>query len=143
MKFRILLMFLLAPLLSFSSLSYAEDEDADAAAIEEDVRYLDIKPAVVTNYGGVGRMSYIKAEVSLQVGSQEEFQKVFHHFPSLRHALVMRLGQQTDATIAAGAAREALRQQVLADMKAIMEEEEEGGEEMIDDVLFSAFFVQR
>ena len=32
---------------------------------------------------------------------------------------------------------------VLADMKAVMAEEEEGGEEMIDDVLFSAFFVQR
>ncbi|EGG98163.1 ABC transporter2C ATP-binding protein [gamma proteobacterium IMCC2047] len=142
MKFKVLWLFLLAPLLAFSTVSYAEDEDADAESLE-DVRYLDIKPAVVTNYGGVGRMSYIKAEVSLQVGSQEDFQKVFHHFPSLRHSLVMLLGQQTDATIAAGAPREALRQQVLAQMRAIMEEEEEGGADMIDDVLFSAFFVQR
>ena len=55
----------------------------------------------------------------------------------------MLLGQQTDATIAAGAPREALRQQVLAEMRAIMKEEEEEGEDMIDDVLFSAFFVQR
>jgi len=139
MKIKILLLFLLAPLLV--SPVYAEDEE-EGEAVEE-VRYLDIKPAVVTNYGGVGRMSYIKAEVSLQVGSQEDFEKVFHHFPSLRHSLVMLLGQQTDATIAAGAPREALRQQVLADMKAIMKEEEEDGEDMIDDVLFSAFFVQR
>jgi len=139
MKFKILLMFLLVPLLATPV--YAEDEEEGEAV--EDVRYLDIKPAVVTNYGGVGRMSYIKAEVSLQVSSHDSFQKVFHHFPSLRHSLVMLLGQQTDATIAAGAAREALRQQVLADMRAVMEEEEEGGEDMIDDVLFSAFFVQR
>ena len=86
MKFKVLWLFLLAPLLAFSTVSYAEAEDADAESFE-DVRYLDIKPAVVTNYGGVGRMSYIKAEVSLQVGSQEDFQKVFHHFPSLRHSL--------------------------------------------------------
>jgi len=138
MKFKILLMFLLAPLLVFPV--YAADEEETP---EEEVRYLDIKPAVVTNYGGVGRMSYIKAEVSLQVGSHEAFQKVFHHFPSLRHSLVMLLGQQTDASIAAGEPREALRQQVLADMKAIMKEEEEDGEGMIEDVLFSAFFVQR
>lgn len=139
MKFKFLSALLLAPLLVLSSYSYAQDEEVDL----DEVRYLDIKPAVVTNYGGVGRMSYIKAEISLQVGSQEKFQKVFHHFPSLRHALVMLLGQQTDATIAAGAPREALRQQVLAEMRAIMKEEEEGGEDMIDDVLFSAFFVQR
>jgi len=139
MKIKILLLFLLAPLLA--SPVYAEDEEE--GEVVEDVRYLDIKPAVVTNYGGVGRMSYIKAEVSLQVGSQEDFDAVFHHFPSLRHSLVMLLGQQTDATIAAGAPREALRQQVLADMRAIMAEEEDGGKDMIDDVLFSAFFVQR
>lgn len=139
MKFKILLMFLLAPLLAFPVYA-ADEEEGDAV---EEVRYLDIKPAVVTNYGGVGRMSYIKAEVSLQVGTQDDFQKVFHHFPSLRHSLVMLLGQQTDASIAAGAPREALRQQVLTDMRAVMEEEEEGGKDMIDDVLFSAFFVQR
>lgn len=142
MKFKILMMFLLAPLLAFSTFSYAEDEAAEGE-VDDEIRYLDIKPAVVTNYGGVGRMSYIKAEVSLQVSSHENFQKVFHHFPSLRHTLVMLLGQQTDATIAAGAPREALRQQLLAEMKAVMTAEEEGGEEMIDDLLFSAFFVQR
>lgn len=140
MNFRFFSVLLLIPLLMLSGHSYAQDE---GGVDLDEVRYLDIKPAVVTNYGGVGRMSYIKAEVSLQVTSQQSFQKVFHHFPSLRHALVMLLGQQTDATIAAGAPREALRQQVLAEMRAIMKEEEEGGENMIDDVLFSAFFVQR
>lgn len=138
MKVKILLLFLLAPLLA-SGVYAADEEDA----LLEDVRYLDIKPAVVTNYGGVGRMSYIKVEASLQMGSQEDFQTVFHHVDYLRHALVMRLGQQTDATIAAGAPREALRQQVLTDMKAVMAEEEEGGEDLVEDVLFSAFFVQR
>ena len=57
MKFRILMMFLLAPLLAFSSLTYAEDEESEGVS-DEDVRYLDIKPAVVTNYGGVGRMIF-------------------------------------------------------------------------------------
>jgi len=135
MKIRVLLLLLLAQLLIMPA--QAEETEIE----EEEVRYLDIKPAIVTNYGGPGRMSYIKVEVSLQVDSHEEFQAVFHHFPSLRHALVMMLGRQTDTSMTAGEAREALRAEALAELKAIMVVEE--GEEMIDDLLFSSFFVQR
>ena len=136
MKIRVLLLFLLAQLLVVPA--QAEEE---AEVVKDEVRYLDIRPAIVTNYGGPGRMSYIKAEVSLEVNSHEEFQMVFHHFPSIRHALVMLLGQQTDESIVAGEARDQLKTQALAELRAIMVAEE--GEEMIDDLLFSSFFVQR
>lgn len=136
MKIRVFLLLLMAQLLVMPA--YAEDE---AEAVEDEVRYLDIKPAIVTNYGGPGRMSYIKVEVSLQVDSQEEFTTVFHHFPSIRHELVMLFGRQTDESIAIGEPREAIRAEALAKINAIMMEEEEA--EMVDDLLFSSFFVQR
>lgn len=135
MKIRIFLLLLITQL--FVMPAYAEEEVVE----EEEVRYLDMKPAIVTNYGGPGGMSYIKVEVSLQVDSHEEFQKVFHHFPSIRHALIMLLGRQTNETIAAGEPREALRAEALAQIQAIMMVEEE--EKMVDDLLFSSFFVQR
>lgn len=136
MKIKVFLLLLMAQLLVMPA--YAEDE---AEVAEDEVRYLDIKPAIVTNYGGPGRMSYIKVEVSLQVDSQEEFTTVFHHFPSIRHELVMLFGRQTDESIAIGDPREAIRAEALAKINAIMMEEEEA--EMVDDLLFSSFFVQR
>ena len=136
MKIRVFLLLLMAQLLVMPT--YAEDE---AEEVEDEVRYLDIKPAIVTNYGGPGRMSYIKVEVSLQVDSQEEFRTVFHHFPSIRHELVMLFGRQTDGSIAIGEPREAIRAEALAKIKAVMMAEEEA--EMVDDLLFSSFFVQR
>lgn len=136
MKIRMFLLLLIAQL--FLMPAYAEDEVEEGA---DEIRYLDIKPAIVTNYGGPGRMSYIKVEVSLQVDSQEEFQTVFHHFPSIRHELVMLFGRQTDETVVAGEQREILRAEALAKIQAIMMEEEEAN--MVDDLLFSSFFVQR
>ena len=136
MKIKVLLLLLMAQLLVMPA--YAADE---AEMVEDEVRYLDINPAIVTNYGGSGRMSYIKVEVSLQVGSQEEFATVFHHSPSIRHELVMLFGRQTDESIAIGEPREAVRAEALAKVRAVMMEEEEA--EMVDDLLFSSFLVQR
>ncbi|MEZ5523506.1 MAG: flagellar basal body-associated FliL family protein [Pseudomonadales bacterium] len=135
MKIKILLMFLLAQLLVLPAQAEEEAEETP------EIRYLEIKPAIVTNFGGPGRMKYIKAEVSLQVDSHEEWQAITHHILALRHTLVMLLSRQTDATIAAGEAKEQLRQTALAELQAVMEAEE--GEPMIDDLLFSSFFVQR
>lgn len=135
MKIKVFLVFFLAQLLVFP---VQAEEDVEEAP---EIRYLDMKPAIVTNFGGPGRMKYIKAEVSLQVDSHEEFQTVFHHFPLLRHTMVMLLSRQNDATIAAGEAKEQLRLAALAELQAVMQTEE--GEPMIDDLLFSSFFVQR
>lgn len=134
MRIQVFLLLFIAQLLTMPA--YADDE-----VVEDEIRYLDMKPAIVTNYGGAGRMSYIKVEVSLQVDSQEEFTAVFHHFPLIRHELVMLFGHQTDETVAIGDPREAIRTQALAKIKAVMMEEE--GDEMVDDLLFSSFFVQR
>ncbi len=124
--------------LLFSLPAFADDkEDVNV----DETRYLDLAPALVTNFGGPGRMKYIKAEVSLKVDSQDELRAVMHHKPLLRHTMVMLLTRQTDETVGSKEGKEKLRLEALAATQAMMEAEE--GKPIIDDLLFSTFFVQR
>jgi flagellar FliL protein len=134
MNLKFLLMILLSALLTVPAM--AEEE-----VNTKEVRYVGLTPALVTNYGGPGRMKYIKAEISLRVNSQDAFRAVKHHLPSLRHTLVMLLSRQTDDTVESSDAKEHLRGSALEELQAVMQAEE--GAAMIEDVLFSTFFVQK
>lgn len=136
MKLRLFILILLAPLIALP-LAAAEEaaEDADG------IRYIELKPAFVTNYGGPGRLKYIKTEISLRVDTQQAYRLVRHHMPSLRHALIMVLTQQTDDSVDTMEGKEQIRMQSLSSLQEIMKQEE--GEPYIEDVLFSSFFVQR
>jgi len=119
----------------FSFPLLAQEEEAD------EVRYIDLTPAFVANYGPPGKMRYIKAEVSLRVSSQDGYRKVIHHAPSLRHEIVMFLSRQTDETMADSELKEQLRLDALSALQSVMQQEE--GSEIVEDLLFSTFFVQR
>ena len=136
MKLKYLVLLLFAQLLSLPVLA---EEKVEGAA--DETRYLELSPPLVTNYGGPGRMKYIKAEVSLRVDSQDEFRAVMHHVPLLRHTMVMLLSKQTDESVGSQESKEQLRLEALAATQAMMQAEE--GKPMIDDLLFSTFFVQR
>lgn len=127
----------LAPFLSVSV--FAEDEESEKLA--EEVRYVELKPPFVTNYGGPGKLKYVKAEVSLRVDSQLAFRAVNNHIPFLRHTIIMVLSQQTDESVTTMEGKEQIRLQALSELQEIMKKEE--GEVMIEDLLFSSFFVQR
>lgn len=113
----------------------------DAAAAE--VRYVPLQPSFVANFGdaGDGRLSYIKADVSLRVSGQEGVTVARYHLPALRNALVLLFSSQDHASMASGDGRESLRAEALARIRAILEAEE--GEPYVEDVLFTNFFVQR
>lgn len=122
------------------SLPVQSQEEESGEGVDE-VRYIELTPAIVTNYGGPGKLKYIKAEVSLRVSTQEAYRSVVRHMPLLRHTVVMLLGEQTDETIADSAAKDELRQAALAQVKAAMQKE--AGGPMVEDLLFSTFFVQQ
>ena len=134
MKLKLLFVFLLSAVLTVPAMAEEEVDEAE-------VRYVDLTPPLVTNYGGPGRMKYIKAEISLRVDSQDAFRAVVHHVPSLRHALVMLLTRQTDESVGSTEAKEVLRVAALEELQAVMTAEE--GDPMIKDLLFSTFFVQK
>ena len=76
----------------------AQEEGAAPAAI-----YLPLKPAFVVNYGGVGRLKYLKAEISVRVDSTEVANALRHHMPFARNNLVLLFTAQTEETISSQA----------------------------------------
>jgi flagellar FliL protein len=139
-----LLSLLLLTLLAAAPASHAnsgakkEGEGSAAGASE----YLDIKPALITNYGGPGPIHFIKAEIALRVGkNQDEAIKVVHHMPHIRHELVMLLSRQTEDSIATMEGKEQLRKDALAAVQNVVKNEE--GKPIVEDLLFNNFIIQR
>lgn len=128
--------------LLFSMISWSEDTPGAPEEGEMPVMtsYIDLQPAFVVNYGGVGRLRFLRAEVSLRVEAGGE-SGVMHHMPYLRHKLIMLLSKQSDEAIATTEGRELLRIEALDKIRSALTVEE--GEHKIKDLLFSTFVVQR
>jgi len=116
----------------------AEPSEADAAATK--TIYYALVPALVGNYGSDGRLKYYKADIALRVSGTEAEAKVKHHEPLIRNQLVMLFSQQTDASLGTVEAKEALRQEALKQVQAVLDQEE--GEPLVDDLLFNNLIVQ-
>lgn len=136
-------LFLLQP-----ALAQDEAEAGDAAA-EEGAEvaagassYIDLKPAFVVNYGGGGRLRYLKTEISLRVGGGAMGPSAIrHHMPYIRHVIVMTLSQASEEDLSSMEGKEMLRQKTLERVREVLEREE--GEQQVLDLLFNAFVVQR
>ncbi len=104
--------------------------------------YLDLRPAIVANFGGVGAIHFIKAEISLRVGKNPETNAaVQHHLPQIRHILVMLLSRQTDESLSTMQGKEQIRQEALAAVQKVLQAEE--GKPLVEDLLFTNLIIQR
>jgi flagellar protein FliL len=88
---------------------------------KEGVNYLPIKPALVVNYGGPGKVKYIKAEISLRVESAKTAQEVTHHMPLVRDTLIMLISSVTDEQMSNGDGKEKMRVDALAKLNQVLE----------------------
>jgi flagellar protein FliL len=79
----------------------------------EGVNYLPIKPSVTANYGGEGKIRYIKADISMRVESKHAAEEVTHHMPVVRDTLIMYMSSLTDADVSSGEGKGAVRQEAL------------------------------
>ncbi|MFW5823859.1 MAG: flagellar basal body-associated FliL family protein [Marinobacter sp.] len=127
--------------------STAQDEDATGEGEETSTPaytdYVEMKPSFVTHIGEpTERLRYLKADVTLRVGSETARDAIETHMPRLRHELVMLFGERTDLeTISSSDGQQALRQQARERMNQVLEEQQTGEE--IVDVLFTTFVIQR
>jgi flagellar FliL protein len=132
----LVLITLLSMLLSTTLWASAPASDAPVSP------YLDLKPAFVVNYGGVGQLRYLKTDISLRLeGSPEEQTQMRHHVPYVRHMIVMRLSRATEEELASTEGRELLRLEVLEEIRAMLVKEQ--GKHVVSDLLFNSFIVQR
>ena len=127
-------------LLGYVALAGAEEAPESD---ESEVRYLPLQPAFVCNFGLAhdGQMQYVKADISVRLSSRDAEAATRSHLPALRNSLVLLLSRQDEASVSTSSGRESIRMQALADLNAILLEEE--GVEYIDDLMFTNFVVQR
>lgn len=142
-----LLILLFALLLSLGTNVWAQDESEETAEPESEENrvtdYIEIEPAFITNVGPAqGKISYLKATVSLRASSATTRPAVEAHMPRIRHELVMLFGEQTDLQkISGNEGRQYLSETAKERINAVLEAQQTG--EQVDEVLFTEFVIQR
>ena len=134
--------FTLSMVLLISAAAGSANAESEEGGTAGGAKYVTLQPAFVTNYGitKTGRMMYLKADVTLKVSNPDAEAAVKYHNAMLRNALVLLFSRQDDAVVSSSDGREQLRQQALAELRALMNAEESKDE--IDDLVFSNFVVQ-
>jgi flagellar FliL protein len=133
---------LLSATLAWSELTLASEENAGEKTTTDTGEYLELKPAIIVNFGGVGPIHFLKAEIALRVGKKADTSiTVQHHLPYIRHTLVMLLSRQTDETLSTMQGKEQIREEALAAVQKVLQEEE--GQPLVEDLLFNNLIVQR
>jgi flagellar FliL protein len=119
------------------------DDTGDAEGAARQTAYLSLEPSFVTHVGPAGgKLTYLKAEISLRTSSNATLEAAEKHMPRLRHELVTLLGDQTDLDrLTSSDGQQALREEARARINAVLSEQQTGAQ--IDDVLFTSFVVQR
>mgnify|MGYP000743012216 CR=1 FL=1 len=119
-----------------------DDEAADSeAAVKHKPTYFEIKPAFVVNYGGPGRLRYIKTSLTLRVDGDIGMRGIRHHLPQIRDVIVMTLTKQSEEDISSMEGKELVRLALLEAVQNVLAVEE--GKHYISDLLFNSFIVQR
>jgi flagellar basal body-associated protein FliL len=117
---------LCASLLIMSSLLVASATWANGggSTFKEGVNYLPMKPPLIVNYGGTGKVRYIKAEISLRTEDAHSAAEVDHHMPLIRDTLIMLLSTMTLDQLSSGEGKEEMRLEALARVNEALEEAE-------------------
>ena len=136
--FKILLLGLL-----LLSLPLRAEEAAVPDAIGGVVRYVELKPTFIANFGisDSGTLKYVRADVTVRVSNKDAEYATRYHLAALRDKIVLLLSRQDESTVASAAGRETLKAEALEELRDVLEAEE--GEGHIDDVMFTNFVVQR
>ncbi len=129
-----------------SPLALAESDAGGVALPKSRPIYLPLKPPFVVNYGGQGRLKYLKAELSVRVKDSNAANSIRHHMPFIRNNLVLLFSKQSDVDIDTQEGKELLRQAALEEIRAIVlaedGERDDGGSGIVD-LYFNNFVIQK
>jgi flagellar FliL protein len=115
---------------------FAQDRAATNAAT-----YIPLAPAFVVNYGGTGRLKYLKAEVSVRVDDLQSANSVRHHMPLIRNNLVMLFSRQSEEDVRTQEGKERLRQTALEEINRLITAED--GKSGVVDLFFNNLIIQQ
>jgi flagellar FliL protein len=100
--------------------------------------YYDLSPALVTNLASGGK--YLRCNVQLMTEEGDALAGIQLHAPAIRHELLMLMSEQDGAKLKTQQGREAFRKQALEAARKVLHQET--GRDAVDDLFFTAFFVQ-
>lgn len=115
--------------------------DETGAPINAGAIYIPLKPSFVVNYGGPGRLKYIKADISVRLQDGQAADSVRHHMPYIRNNLVMLFSAQTEESISSQEGKDALRKEALQEVREVLMNEDQ--QEGVVDLYFNAFLIQK
>lgn len=121
----------------FTNFGYAEDDKEDKKTRGV---YFRIEPDVVVNYGETGPLRFIRTNISLGIDNPQSVVKIRQHKAYIRHNIIMFLSAQSPDVIRDPNSREALRTQLLSNIKELMQMLE--GEPYVTQLYFTNFIVQ-
>lgn len=105
-----------------------------------DTQYVPLKPGFVTNYGGPGRLKYVRVDMTLMVDGVSSQNVVQQQLPLVRNAIVMNLARQSENNVVTPNGQERIRQQLLQTLNEALTFEV--GQPLIVEVLFTNFIYQ-
>lgn len=102
--------------------------------------YIPLEPDFVVNYGGPGRLRFLKAVVTVRVASEKDAEAIRYHMPYIRNQLIMLFAQQTHEVLQTLEGKELLRQAVFEAIQDLVVAEE--GELNLVGVYFNQLILQ-
>ncbi|UTF58874.1 flagellar basal body-associated protein FliL [Gilvimarinus sp. DA14] len=122
-------------LLSLVALAQEKEEVVEGSI------YIPMQPPFVVNYGGEGRLKYLKTELTLRVNDVHTAAAVRHHMPLLRNAMVMLFSRQSEESITTQEGVALLRETAKEEIIALLEAEQ-GAADVLE-VYFNNLIVQK
>lgn len=112
----------------------------ETAPARQPALYEPLTPAFVVNFDHQGRQRYLQVSMALMGRDAERMNTLKVHMPVLRNRLVLLLGRQDFELLMTPAGKEALRQQITADVQELAQKEVGGP--TVEQVLFTNFVLQ-
>jgi flagellar FliL protein len=120
-------------LLTLPLVAIAEDEGGASQPA-----YHELSPSLVANLPSGAK--YIRCDVQLMTLDASQLPDIQLHAPAIRDRLLMLISEQDGAKLKTADGREQLRKDSLGATRELMRELT--GKEMVDEIFFTAFFVQ-
>lgn len=127
-------------ILGLSLLLIFTSAQADDKKGVKDVVYVTLEPGIVTNYGGPGRLKYLRADITLMAESLDDQVILEKEAPLIRNTLVFSLSRQPENNVSTPAGQERMKQLLLQDVQEALIREV--GQPIVIEVLFTSFIFE-
>ena len=118
----------------------AENTEESAVDKSAPAIYHTLHPNFVVNFQNPKRERYLQVSVEVMTRSEDTIEAVKTHMPVIRNSLVMLFGSQDAQALRSREGKEALRQEVLGEIQAVLEERI--GEPGVEEAYFTSFVMQ-